>query len=190
MRIGILGGSFDPIHHAHLILAQLAREQLHLDQVRFVVAGSQPFKVGQHQAPGAARARMVELAIASIPEFVIDRRELDRPGPSFMVDTLREMAAESAGAELVLLLGADAANEFDGWREPGVIRTLARIAVSARGRDAPPAGFDATVQMPALELSSTAIRARVAAGRSLVGWVPERVSDYISGLQLYRSDVG
>lgn len=107
-----------------------------------------------------------------------------------MVDTLREIATESPDSELVLLLGADAANEFNHWREPGVIRTLARIAVCGRGREAPPAGFDAMVEMPALELCSTAIRTRVAAGRSLVGWVPERVSDYISGLQLYRSDVG
>ena len=133
---------------------------------------------------------MVELAIAPIPGFVVDRRELERPGPSFMVDTLRELVAELAGTELVLLLGADAANAFDSWRESGVIRTLARIAVCARGMEAPRAGFDAAVQMPALELSSTAIRSRVAAGRSLVGWVPECVSDYISGLQLYRSDVG
>ena len=190
MRIGIFGGSFDPIHHAHLIAAQSAREQLHLDQVRFVVAGEQPFKVGRHRAPADARLRMVELAIASIPGFVVDDREVLRPGPSYTVDTLREILAEFSGAELVLLLGADAASGFSGWRAPEQVRSLATIAVFARGDEPPPEGFDALVQVPVLELSSTAIRARVAAGRSLIGWVPERVSDYISGLQLYRSEAG
>lgn len=190
MRIGVFGGSFDPIHHAHLIVAQSAREQLHLDQVRFVVAGEQPFKVGQHHAPAEVRARMAELAVASIPGFVVDRRELLRPGPSYTVETLREILAEFSGAELVLLLGADAARGFSGWHQPESIRALATIAVFARGDEPPPEGFETVVQVPLLELSSTAIRARVAAGRSLTGWVPERVGDYISGLQLYRSDAG
>jgi len=190
MRVGVLGGSFDPIHHAHLILAHSAREQLHLDEVRFVVAGAQPLKLGRHHASAEARARMVELAIASIPGFVVDRREIERPGPSYMVDTLRDMLAENAGAELVLLLGADAAAGFTAWHEPETIRQLARIAVCARGSEPPPAGFDLTVHMPLLELSSTSVRSRAAAGKSLLGWVPERVSDYISGLQLYRSDAG
>ncbi|MES2124103.1 MAG: adenylyltransferase/cytidyltransferase family protein, partial [Gemmatimonadota bacterium] len=103
MRIGIFGGSFDPIHHAHLIVAQLAREQLALDQVRFVVANAQPFKQGMHQAAGEVRARMVALAIASVPAFVVDDRELHRPGPSYTVDSLTEILAEFRGAELVLL---------------------------------------------------------------------------------------
>jgi nicotinate-nucleotide adenylyltransferase len=190
VRIGIFGGSFDPIHHAHLIVAQSAREQLHLDELRFVVAGEQPFKVGQHRAPAEARLRMTELAVASIPGFVVDPREVARSGPSYTVDTLREILAEFSGAELVLLLGADAARGFGGWREPDTIRSLATIAVFARGDALPPEGFDTVVKVPVLELSSTAIRARVAAGRSLTGWVPERVGDYISGLQLYRSEAG
>ncbi|MES2306144.1 MAG: nicotinate-nucleotide adenylyltransferase [Gemmatimonadota bacterium] len=190
MRIGILGGSFDPIHHAHLIVAQLAREQLHLDQVRFVVAAQQPFKIGRHRAPAEARLRMVELAVASVPGFVADGRELDREGPSYTVDTLREILAEFSGAELVLLLGADAARGFAAWHEPDSIRALATVAVFARGGESPPEGFDALVQVPVMELSSTEIRSRVAMGRSLTGWVPERVGDYISGLQLYRSEAG
>lgn len=190
MRIGIFGGSFDPIHHAHLIIAQLAREQLALDRVHFVVANSQPFKQGMHQAAGDVRARMVALAIASVPGFVVDQRELQRPGPSYTIDTLTEILAEFRGAELVLLLGADAARGFAGWRDPEQIRTLARIAVYARGSEPVPEGFDLTVAGPRLELSSSDVRARVAAGRSLVGWVPERVGDYISGLQLYRSEAG
>lgn len=190
MRVGVLGGSFDPIHHAHLIFAACAREQLHLDEVRFVVAGAQPLKAGGHFAPATARAEMVELATAGVPGFVVDCRELERPGPSYMVDTLRDMVAEFSGAELVLLLGADAAEGFASWREPDAIRKLAQIAVAQRGAGPAPGGFDAVVRMPLLELSSTEIRARAAAGKALIGWVPERVSDYISGLQLYRSDAG
>lgn len=190
MRIGIFGGSFDPIHHAHLILAQSARDQLRLDQVRFVVAAEQPLKRDGHHAPAEARARMVELAVAAVPGFVVDRSEIERGGPSYTVDTLRCILAENAGAELVLLLGADAAQGFAQWREPETVRTLARIAVCPRGQEASPEGFDMVVDVPRVEISSTAIRARAAAGRSLVGWVPERVSDYISGLQLYRSEAG
>ncbi|MEP6591282.1 MAG: nicotinate (nicotinamide) nucleotide adenylyltransferase [Gemmatimonadota bacterium] len=190
MRLGVFGGSFDPIHHAHLIIAQLAREQLALDRVHFVVANAQPFKQGQHAAPAAARVRMVELAVASVPGFVVDPRELERPGPSYTVDTLESMVAEFRGAELVLLLGADAARGFEGWRNPDRIRALARIAVYPRGADEVPEGFEVALTGPRLELSATAIRARMAAQRSLVGWVPERVGDYISGLQLYRSDTG
>lgn len=184
MRLGILGGSFDPIHHAHLIVAQLAKEQLGLDRVLLMVAAAQPLK-GGHQAAPADRARMVELAIADVPGLTLDRRELDRPGPSYTVDTLRELSAELPGAELTLLLGADAARQFGAWREPAAIRALATVAVFARGGEAPPADFPVRVEVPRLELSSTAIRARAAAGRSLVGWVPAAVAGYISGLALY-----
>ena len=190
MRVGVLGGSFDPIHHAHLILAQCAREQLHLDEVRFVVAGEQPLKQSRHHASAEARAEMVQVAIASIPGFVVDRREIQRPGPSYMAETLRDLLAENPGAELVLLLGADAADGFGAWHEPEAIRQMARVAVCARAGQVPPPGFDLSVQMPLLELSSTAVRARAADGKSLLGWVPERVNDYISGLQLYRSEAG
>ncbi len=89
-----------------------------------------------------------------------------------------------------MLLGADAARGFAAWHEPDSIRALATVAVFARGGESPPEGFDALVQVPVMELSSTEIRSRVAMGRSLTGWVPERVGDYISGLQLYRSEAG
>ena len=188
MRIGVLGGSFDPIHHAHLILAQSARDQLALDQVRFVVAAHQPHKHQGHHATAEQRAEMVALAIARVPGFVLDRRELEREGPSYTVDTLRSLAAEHPGAELVLLLGADAAAKFDAWYQPDVIRTLARIAVCGRdGKDVPP-GFDMTVTLPRMDLSATEIRSRIEAGKSAIGWVPEGVSDYIARLRLYRSD--
>lgn len=184
MRLGILGGSFDPIHHGHLIVAQLAREQLGLDRVLLVVAAAQPLKVG-HRASAADRARMVELAIEGVPGLAVDRRELARPGPSYTVDTVRELAGEFPGAELVLLLGGDAARQFPSWRDPDGIRAVARLATFVRGGEDPPTGLGERVVVPRLELSSTAIRERAAAGLPLAGWVPPAVAGYISGLQLY-----
>lgn len=187
MRVGILGGSFDPIHNAHLIIAQLARETLGLDEVRLMVAAQQPHKPAGHAATAEQRAEMVELAIAGVPGLVADWRELRRSGPSYTVDTLRELRAESPEHEFTLLLGADSASRFEAWREPEAIRSLARVVVFRRGGAAVPAGFPAEVTVPALELSSTAVRTRAAAGLPLVGWVPDRVADYISRFGLYVS---
>ena len=184
MRLGILGGSFDPIHHGHLIVAQLAREQLGLDRVLLLVAARQPLKV-EHGATPEDRARMVELAVAEVTGLEVDRRELGRSGPSYTVDTLREVVTEHPGAELVLLLGGDAARQFPRWRAPDEIRALARLATFVRGGEDPPEGMGDLVQVPRLELSSTAIRTRAAAGLSLAGWVPPAVAGYISGLRLY-----
>ena len=184
MRLGILGGSFDPIHHGHLIVAQLAREQLGLDRVLLMVAAAQPLKAG-HGASALDRARMVELAVEGISGLAVDRRELTRPGPSYTVDTLRELTVEHPGAELVLLLGGDAARQFPRWRAPEEIRALARLATFVRGGEDPPTGMGDLIQVPRLELSSAAIRARVAAGLSLSGWVPSTVAGYISRLRLY-----
>ncbi len=189
MRVGILGGSFDPIHNGHLIIAQLAREQLSLDLVRLVVAGNQPFKTAGHHASAADRLSMVERAVAAVTGLVADGREVERAGPSWTVDTLREMSSEP-GIELFLLMGADTAAGFGAWRDPAAIRRIARVAVFRRGAQPPPEGFDDLVLVPELDLSSTAVRARAAAGLSLSGWVPDGVADYISGLRLYGSGTG
>lgn len=188
VRLGILGGSFDPIHNAHLIVAQLAREALGLDRVLLVVSGTQPLK-GGHHAPAADRLRMVELAVAPIAGLEADGREIRRQGPSFMVETLEELAREHPGSELVLLLGADAAAELPRWRDPARIGELARLVLFRRGDEAVPAG-SATFAVPRLELSSTAIRARIRAGLGIRGWVPEAVVGYISGLALYQGEGG
>jgi nicotinate-nucleotide adenylyltransferase len=188
LGLGIFGGSFDPIHNAHLIVAELAREQLGLDRVLFLVAGSQPLKQGKHHADSLDRAWMVSMAIEGIPGMAIDQRELDRPGPSYMVDTLRELNAEYPDHELILLLGADAAGEFEEWREPEEIRRLARIAVFRRGQAPIPRGFDLEVAVPRLQLSSTDVRARAAQQLPLVGWVTRDVADYIAVERLYGSN--
>ncbi len=190
MRLGVFGGSFDPVHHAHLIVAGRAREALQLDLVLFVVAGEQPFKGGMHHAAATHRARMVELALHGTDGFRVDRRELGRPGPSYTVDTLRDLAAEHSGTGLVLLLGADSARTFASWHEPDAIRRLARVAVFRRAAEVPPPGFDLTVDVPALELSSSAVRQRAASGRTLLGWVPPAVAGYIAAEGLYQNGAG
>lgn len=190
MRVGILGGSFDPIHNAHLIVAQLARETLGLDVVRLIIAARQPLKPEGHVATPEQRAEMVELAIVGLPGLVADRRELRRDTPSWTVDTLRELQAEAPGVELVLLLGADAARCFGEWREPVAIRSMARIVVFRRGGEPVPPGFDGELPVPMITASSTEVRARAAAGLPLAGWVPDPVADYISRFGLYRAGSG
>lgn len=187
----MLGGSFDPVHNAHLIVAQLAREQLRLDVVLLMVAAEQPFKRGQHAASAADRLQMAILAADTATGLRVDDRELRRPPPSYTVDTLRALRTELPTAELVLILGADAAAGFAQWRDPRTIAELARIAVCQRGSDtAIPAEFDLRVAVPVLDISSTVIRQRAAAGASLAGWVPERVADYIVASQVYGSLAG
>lgn len=188
MRLGLLGGSFDPIHNAHLIVAQCAYEALGLDRIVFLVSGAQPLKPG-HRVPGEARLAMVERAIAGVGHFAADGREVRRGGPSYTVDTLRELRDEQPETQLTLLLGSDSAAGFSRWRAPEAIRRLARVAVVARPGTPVPAGFDG-FPAPVMELSSSAIRVRAAAGLSLRGWVPEPVADYISGLSLYQNSGG
>ena len=183
MRIGVFGGSFDPVHHGHLIAAVALRETLALDEVRLVVAREQPFKTGSHEAGAEDRANMVERAVKDDRGLRVDRSEVSRSGPSYMVDTLRQLRTDAAGAELVLLLGADTAEGFGRWREPDTIRSLARVAVFSRqGME----GIGVTV--PRVDISSTEIRARVRAGRSIRYWVPDAVAEYIAEHRLYRDD--
>ena len=189
MRIGVFGGSFDPVHNAHLIVAQLAREQLQLDRVLLTVAATQPLKEGQHAVAAGDRFRMVELAVAGIAGLVADGRELRRPPPSYTVDTLRELAAEHPGAELVLIMGSDVATRFGEWRAPDEIRAMAQVAVcrrmGQRVADQESVVGGGYIDVPAMEISSTAVRARAAARLPLAGWVPPAVADYIVASQLY-----
>lgn len=185
--IGLFGGSFDPIHHGHLIVGRVVAEALGLTSLRFIPAREQPFKQGLHGAAPADRAAMLRLALAGSPGFDLELSELARPGPSFTVDTLRELRAREPGAEFVLLLGADAAADLPAWHEADAVPGLARIVVFARpGTPVPELPQVAgTVRVPAVDISATEIRVRVRSGRPVRYWVPDAVAEYISAHRLY-----
>jgi nicotinate-nucleotide adenylyltransferase len=183
VRIGVFGGSFDPIHHGHLIAAASLADALELDQVRMMVARAQPLKRDGHGAAAPDRAEMVRLAVGGDPRLRADRSELDREEPSYTVDTLRALRAALPGAELVLLLGADAAAELPRWREAEAIPALARVEVFAREG----AGGGSRA-VPRVDISSTEIRERVRRGRSIRYWVPDAVAEYIAAHRLYEEE--
>jgi len=190
--VGLLGGSFDPIHHGHLIAAQSTRDQLGLAELRFVPAREQPFKQGQHRAPVAARAAMIRLAIEGEPGLVLEPIELDRPGPSYTIDTLRALHEREPGQRFILLLGADAAAELGAWREAAAIPALAEIAVFARPGTRVPSSplISRRLEVPALDISATEIRRRVGRGLSIRYWVPDAVAAFIAAQGLYREGQG
>jgi nicotinate-nucleotide adenylyltransferase len=185
--IGLLGGSFDPIHHGHLIVGQVAAEKLNLDSLRFVPAREQPFKAGLHCTSAEHRAAMLSLALVNMPGFSVEPSELKRPGPSYTVDTLRHLRKSEPSAEFVLLLGADAAAELSAWREASQLPDLARIAVFARPGNPVPASpwISTVIEVPAIDISATEVRRRARQGLSIRYWVPDRVAEYITTHRLY-----
>jgi nicotinate-nucleotide adenylyltransferase len=196
--IGVMGGTFDPIHIGHLAIGEETREALALDVVLFVPAGRPPHKPAESVTAVEHRVAMVELAIADNPAFELSRIEVDRPGPSYTVDTVEALARDAA--DLVLILSAETFAELPSWHEPERLFAAARIAVVPRaGYPAPdPArlaesfpGRETRVRYlegPRLGLSSTAIRDRVAAGRSIRYLVPAPVEAYITQHDLYRTE--
>jgi nicotinate-nucleotide adenylyltransferase len=190
VRVGIFGGTFDPPHLGHLLPLIDAAEALDLDVVRVVPAAVQPFKAGRATAAPEHRLAMTRRLVHRVPGFEVHPVEIERAGLSFTVDTLAGFAAAAPRDELVLLLGADAYALFDEWREPERIRALARIAILERGGDGPPdVGLRAGVQLlqtRRVDISSTELRARVADGRTIRGFVPDAVADYIAEHRLYR----
>lgn len=196
-RIGLLGGTFDPVHLAHLRLGEEAAEQLSLDQVLFVPAPRPWRKADRAIAPVADRLAMLERAIAGNPRFALSTIEIDRPGPTYTADTLAALHAEMGPVELAFILGADALLDLPNWHRPEEIVRLARLAVVARaGRrlpsraelDARLPGLGAAIrlQMPRLAISSTDIRRKAAQGRSIRYLVPDAVAAYIAEHGLYR----
>jgi nicotinate-nucleotide adenylyltransferase len=192
VRIGVFGGTFDPPHVGHLLLASDAREALRLDTLIFVPAATQPFKI---HAPAIAspqdRLEMVRLAVADDANYTVDDTEIGRKGLSFTVDTLEHLAAKYPGAELFLLLGEDTLAGFDQWRNPGRVRELATLAVMRRSDpEGSPAAEIApgvkTVSARRIDVSSTEIRERLRAGKSIKGFVPESVEQFIEARGLYR----
>lgn len=192
MRIGVFGGTFDPPHIGHLLVANDAREALELDRLIFVPTGAQPFKVDTPPvASGQDRLEMVRLAVADDANYVVDEAEINRKGLSFTVDTLEHLAKKYPGAELFLLLGEDVLAGFEQWRNPGRIRELATLAAvrraGAAGSTADPiASGVLTVSTRRVDVSSTEIRERRRAGKSIKGFVPESVERFIDVRGLYR----
>jgi nicotinate-nucleotide adenylyltransferase len=204
--IGIMGGTFDPIHLGHLAAAEEAREVLGLERILFVPAGIPPHKPDEPISVAADRVAMVGLAIAGNPAFELSRIDVDRAGPSYTVDTVEALAAieRTAGRtpNLTFILSVETLLELPTWHEPERLFAACRLAVVPReGYPAPQRGWlaeqfpgreDRVVSLdgPRLGVSSTAIRARVAAGRSIRYLVPAAVADYIAAHHLYAAAPG
>lgn len=202
MRIGILGGTFDPVHFGHLLTAESCREQLRLDEVWFVPAASAPHKQSQTTSPAANRVEMLRLAIGGHEAFRVSEIELARGGVSYTVDTLEVIRNERPADELFLLLGGDSLADLPTWREPRRICELAVPATVGRPGSPPPnysllADFVERarlaeierhhVEMPLIGISSRDLRKRVAEGRSIRYQVPRAVEQYIATTGLYRT---
>lgn len=193
MRWGVFGGSFDPIHLGHLLLAETAWEELHLDRILFIPAHRSPWKEGT-SALSEQRWEMLNLAVAGRSGFETSRLELDRQPPSYTVDTLRVLVREFPGDEFWLILGADGIREFADWRSSDEILTLARLAVGHRPGHIPSLPLELTkyeerimfLSGPCCQLSSTEIRERVNKGQSVRYRVPLDVERYIMEKGLYR----
>jgi nicotinate-nucleotide adenylyltransferase len=194
-RIGVLGGTFDPIHAGHLAAASVAIDCARLDRVIFVPAGQPPHRPPA-VAPAEPRLEMCRLATAGEARFAVSDMELGRGGPSYTVETLAEMRRLHSRDEMFLILGWDAARLFPSWRRPEEVRALASIVVIGRpGSDAPsaadlkPAGLDGERVVLCLEptpdISASEIRRAVAAGESIAGKVPAVVEQYITTHRLY-----
>lgn len=191
-RIGVFGGTFDPPHVGHLVVAVNVRHALDLDEVRLVVANVPWQKVGERAvSPAEDRLAMVEAAVADVDGLVISDREVRRGGPSYSADTLAELRVEEPDAELFLVLGSDAAAGLDTWERAEEVQDLARLVVVERPGELPtavPPGWRfERVECPRLEVSSTDLRARVADGRPLDFLVPPAVISCIARRHLYRS---
>ncbi len=199
MRLGIYGGTFDPVHYGHLLLAEQCREQCALDEVWFIPAGAPPHKDSTNITPAKARIDMLDFALAGIPEFAVSTIEVEREGPSYTVDTLQSLVDEDNSHELFLLIGADSLKDLPTWRQPERIRELATVVAVNRGN------FDEQqlreqvsllgkraaertriVEMPGVDISATDIRRRASEGRSVRFLTPRPVVHYISEHGLYR----
>jgi nicotinate-nucleotide adenylyltransferase len=195
MRLGVFGGAFDPPHVAHVALAQAAVEQLQLDELRIFPTGQAWHKAHALTAP-EHRLALAEVAFGGLPRTVIDDRELHRPGPTYTIDTLRELKAEHPGAQLFLVMGEDQAISLTRWREWEAIAQLAIICVAGRPAaqahaGLPPPGLPAQAELrllrlPSMTESATEVRGRVAQGQGIAHLVPPGVASYIELHHLYQ----
>jgi len=198
VRLGVLGGTFDPVHTGHLVLAEQAREQLRLDRVLWVPAGDPWRKAGEPVSPAEDRLVMVRLAIEGNDGFEVSTTELDRAGPTYTLDTLQQLRGEYAAEELFFLLGLDALADLPNWHKPAELIRLALLGVARRGDEQPRSaelerqmpGLEERVrwvEMPRLDISGTELRRRASEGRSLRYLVPPAVASYVREHGLYRS---
>jgi nicotinate-nucleotide adenylyltransferase len=194
-HIGIFGGSFDPVHNAHVALARLALAELKLDELRWVPAG-QPWQKARSMTPAVHREAMVRLVIEGVPRFVLERCELERSGPSYTLDTVRTLQAAEPDARWFLVIGQDqyaGLHTWHGWQE-----LLARITLAVANRpDAPLAAAPRVLQvphvlvsLPMMDVSSTDIRERIHAGEPVTDLVPQAVARYIDQHHLYQGHPG
>ena len=199
MRLGIFGGTFDPPHVGHLLAASDVFEHLALDRLVFVPAAVQPLKATRTTASGEHRLAMVRLTTGNDIRLGVDSVELDREGLSYTVDTLREFARQFPSAELFFLVGADVLSTFAQWRDPHTVLELATLVVMTRRAEDGTQELDNTIGLDAelarrmtrvatrrFDVSSTEIRERVRAGRSIHGFVTDAVAEYIGSHGLYR----
>jgi nicotinate-nucleotide adenylyltransferase len=195
MRIGLFGGSFDPVHNAHVALAQTALDHLQLDEVRWIPAG-QPWQKNRQLTPATDREAMVALAIQREPRFTLERCELQRSGASYTLDTVRELQAAQPGAQWFLIIGQDQYAGLHTWRDWQELLGLVTLAVAKRPGASAPSNPDVMqvahreVALPMMDISSTDIRRRIAEGRGFTGMVPDAVARYIDQHHLYRGQSG
>jgi len=184
-KIGIYGGTFDPIHHGHLILSRQACEELKLDQLIFVPAALSPFKKKAAQASGEMRLEMLRAAIRRQEDFIADDCELKRPPPSYSIDTVLHIREREPNAELFWLIGADNVSSLSKWHRFDALEKLVQFVVLDRGR-AEKASHNYPVVQRNIDISATEIRNRVASGRSIRYLVPQAVEEIIRREKLYR----
>ncbi|MBT2527103.1 MULTISPECIES: nicotinate-nucleotide adenylyltransferase [Streptomyces] len=190
-RLGVMGGTFDPIHHGHLVAASEVAAQFHLDEVVFVPTGQPWQKSHKHVSPAEDRYLMTVIATASNPQFSVSRIDIDRGGPTYTIDTLRDLRELNSDSDLFFITGADALAQILTWRDAEELFSLSHfIGVTRPGHDLTddglPKGGVSLVEVPALAISSTDCRARVAAGEPVWYLVPDGVVRYIDKRALYR----
>jgi nicotinate-nucleotide adenylyltransferase len=190
-RVGVMGGTFDPIHHGHLVAASEVAARFDLDEVVFVPTGQPSFKQGQDVSPAEHRYLMTVIATASNPSFTTSRVDIDRPGLTYTVDTLRDLRAERPDADLFFITGADAIEQIATWKNAPELWEMAHfVAVTRPGHVLSVAGLPgehvSLLEIPALSISSTDCRARARAGDPVWYLVPDGVVQYIAKYRLYR----
>lgn len=186
-RIGIFGGTFNPPHMGHLLIAERAREAAHLERILFIPAFLPPHKVGREIVSPVHRLEMTKLAAKGNRCFEVSDMEIRKTGISYTVDTVRMLRTQMPRGELFLILGSDSLAEYAGWKEPGEIRAMAQLLVYSRGNGMTnrlPSGVD-LIRGPEIGISSTDIRGRVARGESIRYMVPTAVENYIKKHGLY-----